>query len=475
MAANLDAVIAVNRFGLGAKPGELTHAKSDPRGWLSAQVKGARPNPDQLTGLPSSIEVFKQYTGAEDARREFRQMQRDAKGANDEAAAAQKIIQGVRQVLVPIYADQVAARYRIAQTSEEPLRERLVHFWANHFAVSADKVAVLGLAGGLENEAIRPNLGKRFVDMLLAVERHPAMILYLDNQQSTGPNSQLARFAARRPNQERKVGINENLAREILELHTLGVSGGYTQTDVTTFAQALTGWSVGGGRGRNAQGEPGAYVFREGVHEPGAKTILGKSYSQDGQAQAEHVLEDLAKHPATAKFIATKLVRHFVADEPPRAAIDKVAKVFRDSDGDLPTVHKAVIELPQTWKGAPPKFKTPHEFVTSTFRALQYVPQQSNQVVSQFDLLGQRPYTPGSPAGWPDIAAQWDGSDALMKRVEWSTAVGQRSGSRVAPIELAEEILGSTLGDHTRTALTRASSAAQSLTLLLMSPEFQRR
>jgi len=465
--------IAVNRFGLGAKPGDLARVKSDPRGWLRAQLEGERPAPEAIAALPSSATIFKQYQGAQEARRDAREVQRD------EAAQAQRVVQGIRQVLVPMYTEQVAARYRVAANTDEPLRERLTHFWTNHFAVSADKVVVLGLVGALENEAIRPNLGNRFVDMLLAVEQHPAMILYLDNQQSTGPNSPLAQLAARRPNRERKIGINENLAREILELHTLGVDGGYTQTDVAAFAQALTGWSVGGGRGlgsRNeAQGAPGEFIFREAAHEPGAKTILGKNYAADGQAQAHAVLDDLAKHPATVKFIASKLVRHFVNDEPPAAAVEKVAKAFRDSNGHLPTVHRAVIELSQAWEVPFAKFKTPHEFVVSTFRALNFLPRQPQQVLSAFESLGQRPYTPGSPAGWPDTASHWDGPDALMKRIEWSTVVAQRSAINVAPLELAEHVVGGVLSDHTRTAIVRAASGAQALTLLLMSPEFQRR
>jgi uncharacterized protein (DUF1800 family) len=468
-----DAVIAVNRFGLGAKPGELTRAKSDPRGWLFAQVDGSRSASEAIAALPASADVFKRYSEAQNSRREARQEQQK------EQQQAQEIIQGIRQVLLPIYLQQVAARYAVATTSDEPLRERLVHFWTNHFAVSTDKIVVLGLAAGLENEAIRTNIGNRFVDMLLAVEQHPAMILYLDNQQSSGPNSQLAKIAERRrPDAERKIGINENLAREILELHTLGVNGGYTQTDVTTFAQALTGWSVGGGRGsgsRNGQqGTLGEFVFRDAVHEPGAKTILGKRYGEEGQAQAQGVLEDLAKHPATAKFIATKLVHHFVSDEPSAADVDKIAKVFTTSEGHLPAVHRAVIELASAWKESNRKFKAPHDFVVSTFRALDFAPKQPQQVLSAFDSLGQRPYTPGSPAGWPDTASHWDGPDALMKRIEWSTAIGQRA-SRVAPLELAEQVLGAAMSDHTRTAITRAASGAQALTLLLMSPEFQRR
>jgi uncharacterized protein (DUF1800 family) len=476
----LDAVIAVNRFGLGAKPGELAHVASDPRGWLTQQVVGTRSVSAAIAALPTSIDVAKRYAEAQEARRDARADSSNAGATPTPAPPAQAVIQGIRQVLLPIYLQQVAARYQLATISDEPLRERLVHFWTNHFAVSVDKLPALGYAAGLENEAIRSSISGRFVDMLLAVEQHPAMILYLDNQQSSGPNSQLAKLAERRrPDAQRRIGINENLAREILELHTVGVNAGYTQADVTTFAQALTGWSVGGSRGpgnRNeSQGAPGQFLFRAGVHEPGAKTILGKRYSEEGYGQAKAVLEDLAKHPATAKFIATKLVRHFVSDEPQPAAVDKVAKTFRDSDGHLPTVHRAVIDLAQAWQTAAPKFKTPHEFVTSTFRAMNFVPTRPQQVLSAFDALGQRPYSPGSPAGWPDSASNWDGPDALMKRIEWSTAAAERASSRIVPLELAEQILGGSLSDHSRTAIARAASGAQALTLLLMSPEFQRR
>jgi uncharacterized protein (DUF1800 family) len=469
-----DAVIAVNRFGLGARPGELAQVNADPREWLHAQLLGDRSLPSAIAQLPNSSEIFKRYTEAQEAKREAREELRSSNATPNVQVKA--VVDGIRKVLLPVYLQQVAARYECAINSDEPLRERLTHFWTNHFAVSADKVVALGLAGALENEAIRPHLSGRFVDMLLAVERHPAMILYLDNQQSSGPNSELAKFVARRrPDSERKIGINENLAREILELHTLGVNGGYTQADVTTFAQALTGWSVGGGKGRLAQGEPGEFVFREGVHEPGGKVILGMRYSEDGYAQAKAVLDDLARHPSTAKFIATKLVRHFVGDESAPATVEKIAKVFRDSDGHLPTVHRAVVDLAQPWQEPFAKFKTPHEFVVSTFRALNFVPKQPQQVLSAFDSLGQRPYSPGSPAGWPDSADHWDGPDALMKRIEWSTLIGERTGTRVSPLELADQLLGPALGDHSRTAIARAASSAQALTLLLVSPEFQRR
>jgi uncharacterized protein (DUF1800 family) len=466
----IDKVIAANRFGLGARPGELAAIGSDPRGWLAEQVEGTRPVPERIRVLPTSADAYKAFTLGQEQRREAR-MEQQA-----ESSIAQRVVEGIRKKLVPLYLDQVAARYRVAVDSRESFRERLVHFWSNHFAVSADKPQVLALAGTLENEAIRPFMDRSFGELLLAVESHPATILYLDNQASIGPNSKLAEKGTRRAaRNNRKLDINENLAREILELHTLGVSGGYTQADVTAFALVLTGWSVGSERGPLAEGKAGTFEFREVAHEPGARTVLGKRYSQDGRAQARAVLDDLATHPATALHVATKLARHFVADEPPREAVERIAKVFRDSGGHLPTVHRALIEIPQAWQPAAAKYKTPHEFVVSTLRCLDFVPETPQQVAAPFQLLGQRPYSPGSPAGWPDTAAQWDGPDALLKRIEWATRLGEKVGARVQPAALAESSLGDALNARTRTAIARAASAAQGTTLLLASPEFLRR
>lgn len=466
----IDNVIATNRFGLGARPDELAAAAADPRGWLVQQIEGPRPPPAAIRALASSADLFKIYSQGQQQRRE----KRTAAPAKD--ATAQRVAGNIRQKLVPAYLDQVAARYAFAIATPESFRERLVHFWSNHFAVSADKVQVLALAGALENEAIRPHLAGHFADMLLAVEAHPAMILYLDNQASIGPDSPLAERAARRARgKERKLDINENLAREILELHTLGVHGGYQQSDVTAFAQVLTGWSVGGGRGALAAGVPGAFEFREMAHQPGDKMILGKRYPQDGPAQARAALRDFAAHPATATHIATKLVRHFVADQPPQNAVERIAKVFRDSAGHLPAVHRALVDLPESWQATPAKFKTPHEFVVSAYRSCGFVPDRPQQITATFQLLGQRPYTPGSPAGWPDTAAQWDGPDALLKRIEWAAQFGERMGARVNPLQFAADSLGSTLNERTRTAIARASSTAQGVALLLASPQFMRR
>lgn len=455
----IEGALAANRFGLGARPQELRAIGGSARDWLARQVLGARPSPPEIASLPSSAALFQRFAQATEARRK----QRDA---------AQADVQNVRAQLVPLYLEQVKARYTVAARTTESFRERLVHFWTNHFAISADKPQVVALAGTLENEVIRPGIAGTFAELLLAVEAHPAMILYLDNQASAGPRSTLASRAARRG---RKLDINENLAREILELHTLGVQGGYSQTDVTTFAKVLTGWSVGGGRGALAGGEPGRFVFREMAHEPGAQIILGKRYAEDGLAQGRAVLRDLARHPATVSHIATKLVRHFAGDEPPASAVAHVARAFASSDGHLPTVHRAVLELPVAWQPAPAKFKSPHEYVVATFRALDFVPSEARHVAAPFELLGQRPYGPGSPAGWPDTAAHWDGPDALLKRIEWATQIGSRVGKRIHPGALAEETLGETLTSHTRTAIARAADATQALVLLLASPEFMRR
>jgi len=436
---------------------------------VQKQVAGSRLLPDEIRRLPSSAEVFAAYSELRQERNQRRSK------VQSEAEAAKRVLGALRTKLAPLYLDQVAARYRVAVTTAESFRERLVHFWTNHFAVCADKSQVLALAGTLENEAIRPHVAGRFADMLAAVEAHPAMILYLDNQASIGPGSPLARRRNwRAAGNGRTLGINENLAREILELHTLGVDGGYTQQDVTSFAQVLTGWSLGTDRAPLG-GEPGKFTFHDAAHEPGAKTILSMRYAQSGVAQPRAVLADLAKHPATARHLASKLARHFVADDPPFDTVERIATAFRDSDGDLPTVYRAIIETPAAWAGVGVKFKTPHELVVSTFRMLDFVPAEPRQIAAPFELLGQRPYAPGSPAGWPDAAMHWDGSDALLKRIEWASALAARVGSRAHPLSLGEKSLGAALNERTRIAIARAASAGQGITLLLASPEFQRR
>jgi uncharacterized protein (DUF1800 family) len=458
-------IIAANRFGLGARPGDLERIDGDPRGWLLDQLGGPSRTPAEIRRLPSTASAIVDVQEVRDMRRQ-----------QDEAdEPAPDIVREYGNVIRRHYLEQAEVRYRVAAATDFPFHERLVHFWSNHFAVSADKQPLTALAGLYENEAIRPNLDGSFFDLLLAAETHPAMILYLDNQRSIGPNSTLGRRANRRRDRQ-PVGLNENLAREILELHTLGVDGGYDQADVTAFAHVITGWSIGGNsRGRFSEGTPGTFEFRETIHEPGEQQILGTRYRQQGMDQGIAVLRDLATHPSTARFIATKLARHFIADEPPEEAVEEIAQAFIDSGGTLPAVHRAVVESSAAWTTTYAKFKTPQDYVISAFRAFAYVPDNGRMVVGALDLMGQTPYRPGSPAGWPDTADAWGGADALLKRIEWANQVGRLAGPRANPTDLAGTLLGPALGDHTRSAIARAESAEQGLTLFLVSPEFQRR
>lgn len=460
---SVEAVIAANRFGLGARPGELRNVAKDPQRWLLDQLDGPSRTPTAIRQLPESTSAL---LDVQEVRRAQREAQR-----NDE-----DIVEKYGRVVRRHYIDQVLARYAVAADSDYPFHERLVHFWSNHFAISTDKQPLPALAGLYENEAIRPNITGNFADLLIAVEQHPAMILYLDNQRSIGPNSTLGKRANRRRS-DQEFGINENLAREILELHTLGVDGGYTQEDVTNFARVITGWSIGGAndKGRFADGTPGEFEFREKIHEPGPQNILGTRYSDNGVRQGEAVLRDLATHPATARFVATKLARHFIADVPPQAAIDRLASTYLENGGELAPVYEALIHTSAAWQDLWSKYKTPHDLVISSFRAFKHVPDDGRKLIGGLDILGQLPWRPGSPEGWPDTAEQWGGADALYKRIEWTNTVARLIGGRLDPVELGDIALGDALSQRTRMAVTRAESREQGMTLLLASPDFQRR
>jgi uncharacterized protein (DUF1800 family) len=472
MLERLTSAIAANRFGLGARPGELDTIGGNGRDWLGAQLKNAPPQLSDSQLRPSSDILV----DALDLRKEIRAARQSptSGGGVEGTARAVAVLMKVPQLLRPIYIEEATARFKQAVGTDRPFIERLTQFWTNHFAVSVDKNLLLGLAGSLEREAIRPHVLGNFGDLLLAVERHPAMLLYLDNHLSVGPNSTAARNVGRR-HTERKIGINENLARETLELHTLGVGGGYTQADVTSYAEVITGWSIGGAEGRRPQGEPGKFTFRAELHEPGAKVVVGKRYPDTGYDQGVAVLRDLANNHSTARFIATKLARHFIADDPPSKAVDRIAQAYMSSGGHLPSVYRAVIDAPDAWTQPLAKYKTPSDYIVSSFRGLEIPLDKVRAPLAPFELLGQRTYGPGSPAGWPDRSADWDGSSALMKRIEWADAVGQRLGNRRDAAELAPRLLGDTLSDTTRTAIARAASGSQAVTLLMAAPEFMRR
>ena len=454
-------VVAANRFGLGARPGELSVISGNTREWLAGQISNNHAVPDSIKELPDSKKVASSFI-------KFRQLRMQTL-REDDSKDAMKALYRKNYSPASIYFRHVMARSIYAVTTVTPFHERLIQFWSNHFAVSNNTAKSMGLAGPFEVEAIRPNICGHFFDLLLAVEQHPAMLTFLNNDVSIGPDS---RFAERRRN--RKFGINENLGREMMELHTLGVNGGYTQADVIEVAKAITGWGVGGPP-LNRKITPGIFYFNEFIHEPGPRTILGKAYPEDGVRQGEAVIRDLARHPSTAKHIATKLVRHFVSDDPPSACVDRVAGVFLDTEGHLPSVYKALIDSEEAWRDVRGKYKTPQDLIYSSFRALNYVPRNPWQFLRDFRVLGQNLWQPGSPAGWPDTEAAWAGSDSLYTRLEYASMMADRIGSRLDPEYLAASVLGPTVSSHTSRVVRQAESTQQGVALLLSSPEFQRR
>ncbi|MCA0242923.1 MAG: DUF1800 domain-containing protein [Proteobacteria bacterium] len=487
------AAIAAHRFGLGEA--RLDAMAADPRGWLLAQIGPADPQrgqdlADAATGLRAIVryrQLRQQQPPAQPQPQPQPQAQRPpAAGAMPAAAPAAE--QPFAEHFRAIVQADLRARLLTAATTERPFAERLALFWANHFTVSMAKASARGLVGAFEREAIRPHIAGRFETLLAAAVKHPAMLRYLDNDQSAGPQSRVVLRLQRlqRLQAPRLSGLNENLAREVLELHTLGVSGGgaayggwggYTQADVTEFARVLTGWRV---PLRDFAGDAppaavSATVFDPAWHQPGAKSVLNRRYAEGPQALDE-LLRDLAQHPSTARFIATKLARHFIADEPPAAVVERLAQAYRRSGGDLPAVYAALLQSPEAWLPAPRKLKTPEEFVVGSARLLGLGEAAFRRAgdggVTQ---LGQRLQAAPSPAGWPDRADEWLGPDALWKRIEWATRLAERLGPQVDARALAPQSLGPLLGEATRQQIERAADGPQAFALLLLSPEFQRR
>ena len=463
MTAPVAAFTAVNRFGLGARPGELGEAAADPKSWLLAQLAQPDASPAIFTGLPQSPDVVL----------ELLTLRRQISAARAEPAS--QAAPGKPSAPAPdaigrfgreIYLREASARIQVQLQTRQPLIERLVAFWSNHFTVSIARPAVLGLAGAFEREAIRPHVTGRFHDLLLAAVRHPGMLIYLDNAQSTGPGSRVGRLRNR--------GLNENLARELLELHTLGVDGGYTQADVTQFARILTGWSVAGPREKN----PGGFIFRHGTHEPGEKVFLGDRYPEAGEKEGLDALALLARHPSTARHIARQFATQFIADDPPPAVVARFAEVFRRTDGDLAALTRAAIDAPEAWAEPLAKVKTANEFVIASLRAVDArldQPGTDKAVIGALKGLGQVPFAAPSPAGWPDRADGWIGPDAVMERADYAATLARRLRGRVEHGGLMEASLGPLASPALGQAVARAASVDDSVALILASPEFQRR
>lgn len=470
MSASLDAAIAVTRFGLGARPGELDAAGRDPRGWLQSQI--AKDGAEQPSAtLPGSAERVIALT---DYRAQIESFKRDdapdVKSADAMAPQSGETLQQERrraiQPLLLGVRDEIFARTRLAAATAAPFRERWTLFWSNHFTVSTAKIQSAVLAGPFEREAIRPHVFGRFEDMLVASTTHPGMLIYLDQARSAGPDSMAGEF--------RKMGLNENLAREILELHTVGADAGYTQADVTEFARALTGYSIGGPH--DSADTRGRFLYRSLLHEPGTRTVMGKRYEDGGEEQARTILTDLAASPHTADHIARKLAIHFVADDPPPSLTARLRRAFLDSRGDLAVVAKTLIEAPESWAADARKFKTPYEFVVSGYRVAGAMPNDPGKdVVQPLTTLGQRPFAAPQPNGWSDLASDWAAPDALVKRLSWATHFASANVPDAAPVDVAMAALGERLSNAAKTAIARAETRFEAFAILLMSPEFQRR
>ena len=518
------ALVALNRFGLGARggaSGDFVNAASDPRGFVKAELD--RPNGALLEapGLQSTPalaqEVFayqleqkqareaaaKSGTpmpppeanpapSAADDKMQRRNLSLDrmamemspkepvkepAKASVENANAAmtpadamqpnaQKPPQPPLNVIQKTFRAEALARLQRASLVDCGFTERLVVFWSNHFCISANKGGLARMwAGSFEREAIRPHVLGRFADMLKAVEQHPAMLFFLDNQQSLGPDS--------RAGQNRNRGLNENLAREIMELHTLGVGGGYSQDDVTSLARIITGWTFAGRQGK--LGAPGVFIFNANAHETGPQRLLGQLYEDNGVAQGEAALGFIARHPSTAKFIATKFARHFVSDDPPPALVARLREVFSKTDGDLKALSIALLDSDEAWQAPPTKLRSPYEFVVATGRLLSQMPQDPSRYLGGLNLLGQPLWSPAGPNGFADTNAAWAAPEGMKLRLDIAAQFASRVADSIDPRDLLEVAAADAASPETRRTIERAESRQQALALLLMSPEFQRR
>ncbi|WP_398479753.1 DUF1800 family protein [Tardiphaga sp.] len=481
------ALIALNRFGFGARggaSGDIVNAASDPRGYVKAELARPQAAMLELPGLQATPELAQAMFAYQLEVRTAREAAAkaapvEAKKKPEAPAMTGNTTMTVQpdapkpppapmpqNVVQKTYRAEALARIQRATIAEGGFVERLVVFWSNHFCISASKGEPARMwAGSFEREAIRPHVLGKFADMLRAVEQHPAMLFFLDNQQSIGPNS--------RAGQNQKRGLNENLAREIMELHTLGVGGGYTQTDVTSLARIITGWTYVGREGR--LGAPGTFAFNANAHEPGAQQLLGKTYDDTGVAQGELALADIARHPSTAKFIALKLAQHFVADAPQPALVARLEGVFRKTDGDLKAVVLALLDSNEAWQAPVTKLRTPYEYLIATGRLLARIPEDPNRYFAGLQALGQPLWTPAGPNGFPDSNAAWAVPEGMKLRLDLAAQVSSRIPDSMDPRELLEIVAGEAASTETRQTVARAETRQQALALLLMSPEFQRR
>jgi uncharacterized protein (DUF1800 family) len=477
----MDATLrALNRFGLGARRDER-RTITDPKGWLHAQLASGAPllrGPEGIT--PGTIG---------DALRQLRMANQNGNANQDQKREA-------RQRLVEMAQNEMRATLAERVASNRPFVERLVAFWSNHLCVSTGaKQLVAPLAGSYERDVIRPHVLGRFEDMVMASAKHPAMLAYLDNFQSIGPQSQGAKAGSRDSGPRR--GLNENYARELLELHTLGVNGGYTQQDVQELAKVLTGWTVSGiggpgdravanarararfgpiapgGVARPVNGTPVAFVFREALHQPGTKTVLNEKYREAGIEEGERAIRNLCRHPSTARFIATKLVTHFVSDEPPAAAVDRIVTAFSSTGGDLRAVSMALVNEPEAWREEARKFRTPQDWFVAVMRGLDVRDLRPN-APNLLRQLRHPLWSPQAPKGFTDGLQEWADPDSLLNRGDLARTIARMPAAGTGDPRSLLDVMDVPPGDPVRDVLADSKiSAAERIALAIAGPAFQ--
>ena len=446
---------AAIRYGFGLSP---DIAQPDSIATMLARLGG----PDVMAEK-FPIVHFAQRAEEEAALGELRKARRENKPGADEANRKGHNLardQLARELVVTMLRPML---------SEDGFRERLVQFWADHFTVVAKSKGLRFVTTGYIEDAIRPNITGNFRTLLKAVELHPAMLIYLDQILSIGPNSEVGQRAKR--------GLNENLAREILELHTLGVGGAYRQEDVRQFAELLTGLSFNFRNG---------FKFRKAAAEPGAETVLGRSYG-GGKPRIEDIelaLDALAIHPDTARHLARKLVVHFISDSPDAGMVDDLARIFLAADGDLMALYEALLNHPLAWQGFGQKAKQPFDFMVSSLRAMAVTPAHLQALTPReikiylsapMMTMGQPYQMPGGPNGWPEGFDDWITPQGLAARIEWALIIAQKLGADLDPAALANTALADAADAQLARLVGAAESKTEGVALVLASPEFNRR
>jgi len=472
-----------NRLGLGPAPGDLEHiATTGFEDWLENQL---HPHPSQLPQSVMSV-LGSQPTFGKDCATLYAEYFWRAQIPDPNAAPKEQKKEFKRRERRVMREAQTARLVR-AVGSPWRLQEALVEFWFNHFNVYEKKGLVRIWVGAYEEEAIRPHILGRFSDLLLATAKHPAMLTYLDNARNVAPKTDFARGAIAAPKGKKARGINENYAREVMELHTLGVDGGYTQADVISLAHILTGWTVGAGADVDSAAAADSYKNKDGFrfaayrHDPSPQKLLRQTFSGDNEREGEAALLMLASHPATAHHISFQLAQYFVADEPDGALVDAMAETFRSTGGDLRAVVKTMAGHREFMspKNFGIKFKTPYQYVVSVARAAGMSPSAAEPLNAVLRDLGQPTYGCISPDGYACTQSAWLDPNGLLRRLEFAmrfgageygTASGELEPVDPRPLhEMFEPILSSA----TSSALARLPHEKQA-GAILGSPELMR-